>query len=240
MNGGHTALPPAVVVHISGNIGASKSTVLADIQKNKSCLCGADKYSKVVIVQENVKAWAGALANYYQWVDRDTAPRDRSNSALALQMAIAEHYLDVDATVAKMRESGEVGPILVLVERSAEESNEVFVPMLEEQGILIQEHAALYRRFWARQGSRGGGRDEAPRHMILLHATPDECLARIRRRNRPGESDINLPYLQNLDSRYATLANVRKHTVDAAQKRPAVVNDVMLALLGILEDREAL
>jgi len=90
-----------------------------------------------------------------------------------------------------------------VLERTLEERQDVFARELFESGALSHEEFEILARL-----QRIATEHPLPRPdlLVYLHAPPDVLAERIAARDRSGESNVSLGYLQGLGSRYEQFA----------------------------------
>jgi len=74
----------------------------------------------------------------------------------------------------------------------------IFAEMLHEDGYMSDEEFATYEELFGLLSAAVS----PPDLMVFLDCSVDEAMARIRRRNRPGEANISREYLTHLDLKY--------------------------------------
>lgn len=186
-------------IAVEGCIGAGKTVSLDlvdDVRRHHrhhhhhSHGKGLDTIIKDVL-REPVHEWADMLGDFYT---------DPPRNSYKLQMEILRSRFQQlrDSERALHLKADDV----VLSERCVESSSDVFVPMLrdEHRPLMARHEEDMLRRWECTLKSL------TPQHtmlgLIFVDASPEKCLERIRRRDRLGESDIPLEYIQALRSFY--------------------------------------
>lgn len=171
-------------VSIEGNIGAGKSAVVDGLSK---LLMKERNDTDVNFVRaEPVEHWMKILPLFYE---------NPEKHAFMFQMEILKSRIQQIRNLEK--EMG--GDRLVVLERCPESGSEVFVPCLFQDGYIAMNEREAYMEWHELTKQLSGNKLEA---MIFLDADPQVCIQRIHRRDRNGEQNVSLEYLQKLDSGY--------------------------------------
>lgn len=85
---------------------------------------------------------------------------------------------------------------IVFIERSMYTDRFIFVEMIRRQGNLSELEVETYRHHFEIY------KNPLPDLAITLSVPPDECLRRLRERNRGMESSVSLEYLSDLNAVY--------------------------------------
>lgn len=173
-------MAPQLIV-VEGNIGAGKTTIIDAIET----LSGITLPGSVYVVREAVGVWENFMGNnvikqFYEEPEKYTAPF-QSLIALTMFFAISDALKqDVDYVIV---ERGLLSPF-------------VFLGIQEEY--LKEEVSTMIHRYY--------------KHLVLpllrdakliyLRCLPEQCLANIQKRQRPGEENIKLEYLKKLHTSY--------------------------------------
>tara|TARA_Y100000389_G_C17463148_1_gene523323 strand:+ start:3202 stop:3750 length:549 start_codon:yes stop_codon:yes gene_type:complete len=108
---------------------------------------------------------------------------------------------------------------MVVCERSPWESYNIFSKMLVSNGEMNADEFELYGKLYDTLAWK-------PDLFIYLRTSPETCMARIRERDRHCESNINMEYLQYLNSMYEDVYNREYVCVDANRAHDEVYEDV--------------
>lgn len=84
---------------------------------------------------------------------------------------------------------------IYVTERSPWESNHIFAKLLLEQGILSEVEYDLYNTYHLKYAWK-------PHVYIYINTSYNECISRMRLRNRKEEENINHEYVKELDEQY--------------------------------------
>jgi thymidylate kinase len=172
--------PCCLRISIDGNIGSGKSSVMEFLSRQTDTF-----WREWHLVPEPVHEWHNLLGPFYSAPPNTTA---RHSAAALLQMAVLNAYaLSVPNPCAAP---------YVLMERSPWSSLAGFLPVQDLPPSMEQvvSQAAHHMHFTLDNG--------LPHAMVYLKAAPSKCLDRISARQRPGESQVTLEYLQQVHEQY--------------------------------------
>jgi deoxyadenosine/deoxycytidine kinase len=167
------------IIVVEGNIGAGKSSLLELLQK-KMTGCG----KRIGILKEPIEVWESIkdkegkniLELFYE---------NPSKYAFEFQMIIFTTIYHA------IQEQSKYYDILVC-ERSLDSNIEIFGQMLLQDGLLSQEQMAIFR--WMADNYK------VPIFQrVFLNTNAYTCHIRVKWRNRKGEENISLEYLQKID-----------------------------------------
>lgn len=134
------------------------------------------------VYQEDIEDWGKILEQFY------CCPKRWS---LTLQLAILQSLSEQKQEINKLPDP------FVFIERSPL-SALCFVRNAVDTGLMSKMELDLYSKFFRKLAWKP--------HLIIYIDTPvDECYARIRKRNRPGEEHITKQYLHNIRNQYKHL-----------------------------------
>jgi thymidylate kinase len=199
-------------ISIEGNIGCGKSTAMHQLQE----LQDHPQWCHWLMLPEPVADWHSLLDPFYSAPSGSTA---RHTAAIVLQQAVLNAYA--------VRVPDPMAAPFVISERSPWSSLAVFLPIQELPPNLEQ---VVYQTAHHMHTNLDNA---LPTALVYLRTTPETCLARIRARQRPGESSIALEYLQQLHQQYeqqVALFPGPKVVVHAQGSRAAVFAAVKAAI----------
>jgi deoxyadenosine/deoxycytidine kinase len=178
-----------IIISLDGNIGAGKSTLLAELRT---------KLHAVHIVDEPVGQWT-ALKNaegknllelFYE--DKKRWAYTFQNCAILTRLKNIEEAVDnLDSTVK--------GPQVIITERSVLTDKHVFAEMLHESGDIDPLEWDLYESWFNIFGKK-----HPVRGIIYISTSACTSKERIKIRNRHGEGNIGIEYLDALDKQHKT------------------------------------
>lgn len=169
------------IISIDGNIGSGKSTI---VQRLKEYF---EKQNKnIIFLQEPVDEWdkikdkngITILEKFYQ---------NQEKYSFAFQMmAYISRLSMLKKTIEENPES------IIITERCLNTDRYVFAKMLYDSGKLEDVEYQIYLNWFDHFSNMKG-----IHKVIYLKTNPDICFYRINKRNRDGESNISLEYLEN-------------------------------------------
>ena len=201
----------ALVISVDGNIGAGKSTLLSTLQT---------KEQGVYIITEPVEKWTSMLT---------LASKDPFKYGYRLQKLVLEHYNDVQQHLAKLKKNNKV----IIIERSALTALLVFSQYYLQHGMLTK---AQYNELVKQTNTLRISYNV----RILVNTAPEECLKRVKLRNRGFEiKHLTLDYLRGLDKNHKqmydeALAGEKVFVVDGNQTKEKIFSDT-LSLLNAMK-----
>lgn len=173
-----------LLISIEGNIGAGKTTILKMV---------SDMYSKnldkIVFLKEPVELWYNIqdetgktmLENFYE---------NPKQNAFAFQIMACVTRTSIIKRAMEENKHCEI----ILCERSIEADSKIFAKMLYDDGLMSKMEYAIYTLLYNEniaQYSVDG--------LIYISTNPDKCYERVQKRNREGESNIEMDYLVKCD-----------------------------------------
>lgn len=176
-----------IIISLDGNIGAGKSTLLAELRK---------RIHDIHLVDEPVGQWT-ALKNaegknllelFYQ--DKKRWSYTFQNCAILTRLKnIKDAVENLDNTVKS--------PQIIITERSVLTDKHVFAEMLHDSGDIDPLEWELYESWF-----NIFGRQYPVRGIIYVSTSSSTSKERIHIRNRQGEENIGLDYLDALDAQH--------------------------------------
>lgn len=176
-----------IIISLDGNIGAGKSTLLSEIRKH---------IQDVHLVDEPVGQWTAlknkegeSLLELFYKDKRRWAYTFQNCAILTRLKNIKDAVEHLDPTLKK--------PQVIITERSVLTDKYVFAEMLRDAGLIDLLEWELYDNWFnifSRQYPVNG--------IIYLSTGSSTSKERIRIRNRHGEENIDLEYLNALDTQH--------------------------------------
>jgi deoxyadenosine/deoxycytidine kinase len=201
---------PHIIISLDGNIGAGKSTLLAEIRK---------QLHDIHFVDEPVGQWT-ALKNaegknllelFYQ--DKKRWAYTFQNCAILTRLKnIKDAVENLDTTVK--------GPQVIITERSVLTDKHVFAEMLRDSGDIDPLEWELYENWF-----NVFGKQYPVRGIIYLSTSSGTSKERIKVRNRHGEENIGLDYLDALDAQHKKWIETTNIPVLTLSTEPGVLLD---------------
>jgi deoxyadenosine/deoxycytidine kinase len=211
---------PFKIIDIWGNIGAGKSTCLAELRSRHF-------EARIVFIDEPVGEWLelkdsrtglSLLESYYS----DSARWAYSFQHCALLSRI-------EGLVHELAKYDPEENIVFVMERSPL-ADKIFADLLFEQGLLTDLEYKLYNRWFRFLTEFFKIKID---QIMYLDTTPEVCLARIAERHRKGEQAITIGYLSELHDRHErTVASIQDAVVvtriSTSRKEPKEIADELV------------
>lgn len=176
-----------IIISLDGNIGAGKSTLLAEIRK---------RLHDIHIVDEPVGAWT-ALKNAEGKNLLELFYEDKRRWAYTFQnCAILTRLKNIQEAVENL-DTTMKGPQVIITERSVLTDKHVFAEMLRDSGDIDPMEWELYESWFNIFGKK-----HPVRGIIYVSTSSTTSNDRIKIRNRQGEENIGLDYLDALDNQH--------------------------------------
>jgi deoxyadenosine/deoxycytidine kinase len=176
-----------IIISLDGNIGAGKSTLLAEIR---------NRLHDVHIVDEPVGQWT-ALKNAEGKSLLELFYEDKKRWSYTFQnCAILTRLKNIQDAVEKLDPSIK-GPQVIITERSVMTDKYVFAEMLRDAGDIDPLEWDLYDSWFNIFGKK-----HPVKAIIYVSTSSSTSKDRINIRNRHGEENIGLDYLDALDKQH--------------------------------------
>lgn len=171
-----------IVVSVDGNIGSGKSTLVEIIKKSIS---NYRTLKEPLVVWENVvdSEKGNIITKFYS--DKQRWAYTFQNFAFITRMVQLYNVLQEQ-------------PQVIITERSPLTDKYVFATMLYHDGTMSEIEWEIYNYWYSYFNVKVDA-------IIYLNTDIEVCYKRINKRNRNGESDINLEYLAKLDKYHQNL-----------------------------------
>jgi deoxyadenosine/deoxycytidine kinase len=179
-----------IIVSVEGNIGSGKSTL---VDKLKSTYFNKDKintiYSveNIIFLQEPVDEWED-IKNEENKTMLELFYQDQKKYAFSFQMMA---YISRLSLLKKACEENKNS--IIVTERSLFTDRDVFAKMLFDEKKISLENYTIYRKWFDTFTNMFN-----VSYIIYIDTSPNVCFERIEKRNRNGESSIELNYLNQL------------------------------------------
>ena len=176
-----------IIISLDGNIGAGKSTLLAELR---------NRLRDIHVVDEPVGQWT-ALKNEEGKNLLELFYEDKRRWAYTFQnCAILTRLKNIQDAVDNL-DSTMKGPQVIITERSVLTDKHVFAEMLYEAGDIDRLEWELYESWFNTFGKK-----YPVRGIIYISTSSSTSKDRIKIRNRLGEENIGLDYLDALDKQH--------------------------------------
>jgi deoxyadenosine/deoxycytidine kinase len=174
-----------IIISLDGNIGAGKSTLLAEIR---------NKLHDVHVVDEPVGQWT-ALKNAEGKNLLELFYEDKKRWAYTFQnCAILTRLKNIKDAVESIKDDT---PQIILTERSVLTDRYVFADMLRDSGDIDPLEWDLYESWFNIFGKK-----HPVKGIIYISTSSSTSKERINIRNRHGEENIGMDYLDALDRQH--------------------------------------
>lgn len=167
-----------MIISVEGNIGSGKSTILKILRK---------KYNDndIIFVDEPVSEWNQIKAGDKTILELFYQDKDKYSFTFQVMAYITR--------LRKLLEAIDNNPDKVIIcERSIYTDKYVFAKMLYQQGFINEIEWQTYN-YWFDTFKEKTKLDS----IIYVSTEPSICFDRIKKRNRTGESNIPLEYLEH-------------------------------------------
>lgn len=176
-----------IIISLDGNIGAGKSTLLAEIRK---------QFHDIHFVDEPVGQWT-ALKNAEGKNLLELFYQDKKRWAYTFQnCAILTRLKNIKNAVENLDDTVRA-PQVIITERSVLTDKHVFAEMLRDNGDIDPLEWELYENWF-----NVFGKQFPVSGIIYLSTSSSTSKERIQIRNRQGEENIGLDYLDALDAQH--------------------------------------
>jgi deoxyadenosine/deoxycytidine kinase len=168
-----------LVLAVHGNIGSGKSTLLHAAQAT----CG----SWLAVIPEPIERWCAPYANGVSMLE--AFYKDKRRTALAFQMYVLltqkRWYQEM------MRDGTRAQASTVLMERGSWESVDPMSQLMFDEGYMSPVEWAVYKDWRKELRSDLSG-------LVYLRTAPEQCMGRIKARNRQEETCVDMGYLERV------------------------------------------
>lgn len=167
----------ALIISIDGNIGCGKSTIIENLKKlylNNNIIFLEEPLDEWNKIKDNTKT---ILEKYYENIEK---------YAFCFQMmTFITRYIIIKDIIDKNPNA------IIVTERSLYTDKYIFAKMLYETNKLDNIEYQVYNK-WFNQFIN----TLPPHKYIYISSDPINCLSKIKHRNRKGESNIDIEYLE--------------------------------------------
>lgn len=168
----------SIVISIEGNIGAGKSTLIQQIESQLN--------KNIIYIPEPIDEW-NTIKNEDNIPILECFYKNQEKYAFSFQMMA---YI---SRIVKLKKAIEKHPdSILIIERSIYTDKYVFAKMLYDNNQINEIEYQIYLKWY------DYFLKNLPKvYTIYMRTNPEICLERIYKRNRTGEENISLYYLQN-------------------------------------------
>ena len=169
------------IISIEGNIGSGKSTIIRNLEKKYT------GFSDYVFLKEPVHIWETIQDKNGKTI-LEKFYKNPEKYAFAFQvMAYATRSAILQDA---LRENPDCK--YILCERSLEADNQIFAKMLKNDDKMEEVEYEIYEYFYKTR-KQNMNLDA----VVYIDASPSVCIERINKRNRDGETNISIEYLED-------------------------------------------
>ena len=170
-----------IIISIDGNIGSGKSTIIKLLKEKFG--------DKLYIADEPVDKWVSMkdiitgknlLELFYE---------DKKRWSYTFQ-----NYAYI-TRIMNLKEAINSGAEIIVTERSVETDKEIFAKMLLEDSYMSEMEMNMYKTWYNRFNINIDA-------FVYLKTSIDNCLLRIKKRDRDGEENISEDYIRSLHLRH--------------------------------------
>jgi len=176
------------IISIEGNIGAGKTTLLEQLMQRSNATNATNATNqKWIFMREPVNQWSTIKDRVTGETILSKFYADSAKYAFPFQvMAYATRLAELRRIVKEHPDCE-----LIVCERSLDADRHIFANMLADEGKIEDVCYQIYRRFFEESAH-----EFALDGIIYVDADAQVCFDRIRGRDREGESNIPLAYLE--------------------------------------------
>ena len=168
------------IISIEGNIGAGKTTIIEQLEKQYKDIKSILVVREPVDVWENIKDSHGEsiLAKFY---------KNPEKYAFSFQIMAFVTRLSLIRKLIKENPDCK----LIICERSLEADRNIFAKMLYDDKMIDEINYKIYMKFYNEYKN-----DFKLNGLVYIHTEEDICYKRVHKRNRKGEEVVPLEYLK--------------------------------------------
>lgn len=177
-----------MIISVEGKIGAGKSTILDKIKHKPN----------IVIMQEDISSWTNVNNKGINLFE--AYMEDKNKYAFSFQL------YNMNLKIIRIEEVLRNNPnAIIVMERSILSDKFMFAELQHELGYIDDISWNIYLDIFNRYSK------STPDIICVLDVEVDTCYERLRKRNRPGEENIDKTYLIHLENRLRLLMNNYKY-----------------------------
>jgi deoxyadenosine/deoxycytidine kinase len=168
------------IISIEGNIGAGKTTIIEQLEKQYKDI------KSILVVREPVNVWETIKDSDGETI-LEKFYKNPEKYAFSFQVMAFVTRLSLLRNLIK--ENPECK--LIICERSLEADKNIFAKMLYDDKMIDEINYKIYMKFYNEYKS-----DFTLNGLVYIHAEEDVCYNRVHKRNRTGEESVSLEYLK--------------------------------------------
>ena len=173
------------IISVEGNIGAGKSTLVEKLRKQYG------SRDDVIFIQEPVDVWSTITQGGKTMLELFYENKKKYSFAFQI-LAYSTRLKILEETI----ESAKTKNVkLIVMERSLDADRNIFAKMLYDDGMMEECMYQIYLKM-----SNEGLQKYMADGILWMHADPETCSDRIKKRGRDGEESISIDYLRACDT----------------------------------------
>lgn len=182
-------MSPPTIISVEGCIGAGKTTFLKELEGSGYCVVyePVDDWTKEKIGEKSL------FELYYE---------DKQKYGFPFQMFVLQSRIEHFLNYVKRTEQEKPGGAVIITERCPLTDHNVFTEMMFEQGIIDRYSYTVYKKWFEFMINTMIPNEYAVSGIVYLRVNPETCVQRILKRNRIGETLIDLNYLNCLQAKH--------------------------------------
>ena len=178
------------IISVEGNIGSGKSTLLNSLKDYFK------DNNKVIFLQEPVDEW-NKIKDVYGKTMLEKFYENQVKYSFAFQMMAYISRLSI------LKKCIDENPdFIIITERCLNTDRYVFAKMLFDDGKIEDVEYQIYLNWFDHFSYL-----QHTQKIVYLKTDPNTCITRINKRNRLGESNISLEYLENCNKYHDNMLN---------------------------------
>jgi len=187
-------------ISIEGNIGAGKSTIVNLLKEKFS------NNSEIIFLEEPISEWNDIkdlegktiLTKFYE---------DQKSYSFSFQMMAYISRLNMIKNIIKQNKYK-----IIITERCLNTDRYVFAKMLYDSKNINEIEYNIYLKWF--NSFLDIYPEDTLNKIIYLKTSPEICYSRVNKRNRTGENNISLEYLQNCHLYHEDMMKVLDNILD--------------------------
>lgn len=208
--------PVLYIVTIEGNIGAGKTTLLREIHERVT----EDKRVNYLFIAEPVDEWTEKIrisedlqdvmteeqrSNCLQWkspLEYLYQGIEKGEPGAAFPFQITAFATRAKALKKTVQRATKDKPLVIVAERCLLSDREIFTKQLISLNMFKPEEIFAYEQVWDLFFEDWADKLKG---MILVDTSSGKCRERVEKRERRGEREISLEYLESIEKRHENL-----------------------------------
>lgn len=198
-----------MIISIEGNIGAGKTTLLKRLEA----------YDQFKIIYEPVEHWLSLkdqegksiFQHFYE---------DKEKYCFAFQMLALQSRFENIMKVVK-----EFSGNIIILERSIYTDYEIFAKLSRKYNYMSDIELQVYEKLHNFMCQMGNHIDFGK--ILYLKASPETCYERIKARNRIGEDNIDICYMNDLHEAHELWLKEKTNVINIDAEKELDIKDIV-------------